>query len=130
ADREHRLLAIIDKKRFIVVLDGLERLLVAYARWDAARLADDELDERTANVVAGALGLPEEAAESFTGQHRLRRTADPRDGNFLRRLVNVSASRILITTRLYPADLQAISRQPIAGSFAYFLLGLKDEDAV
>ena len=88
------------------MLDGLERILIAYARMDAARLADDDLDQRTANIVAGALGLPESAAQSFTGQHRLRKTADLRAGAFLRKLANVRSARILVSTRLYPADLQ------------------------
>jgi hypothetical protein len=129
-EREDLLLSILNERPFLLVLDGLERVLVAYARWDAARLMDDDLDNQTANRVAGALGLPPGAAESFTGKHLLRKAADPRAGNFLRRLANCNASRTLITTRLYPADLQAVSGQPIAGSSAYFLLGLKDEDAL
>src|SRR5947209_10227464 len=63
-EREDQLLALLDREPFLVVLDGLERLLIAYARLDAARLLDDELDHLTANVVAGALGLPESAAAS------------------------------------------------------------------
>src|SRR5205814_3574056 len=115
---------------FLLVLDGLERILIAYARMDANRLADDDLDQRTANVVAGMMGLPESAAQSFTGQHRLRKTADLRAGNFLRKLARVRASRVLVSTRLYPADLQIATGAPWPGSFAYFIEGLSDDDAL
>ncbi|PNE11980.1 MAG: hypothetical protein CR217_05670 [Beijerinckiaceae bacterium] len=67
---------------------------------DASTLADDEVNERTANVVAGAVGLPSSAAQSFVSPHRLRQTTDPRAGAFLKKLANVAESRILITTRL------------------------------
>jgi hypothetical protein len=73
--REDMLLGVLDREPYLVVLDGLERILIAYARMDAARLADEDLDEEAGNYVAGALGLPESAAQSFVGQHRLRKTA-------------------------------------------------------
>lgn len=126
-EREELLLAALDREPFLLVLDGLERILIAYARMDANRLADDDLDQQMANVVAGA--LPESAAQSFTGQHRLRKTADPRAGNFLRKLARVRASRLLVSTRLYPADLQSVTGVPLPGSFAYFIEGLSDDDA-
>src|SRR2546423_7637065 len=53
-EREEFLLAALDREPFLLVLDGLERILIAYARMDANRLADDDLDQQTANVVAGA----------------------------------------------------------------------------
>jgi hypothetical protein len=129
-ERENTLLRELNDKPYLLVLDGLERILVAYARMDAAYLADDELDEQTANRVAGALGLPDSAGQSFVGQHLLRKTADPRAGNFLRKLASVKASRILVSTRLYPADLQTVTGGTLPGSFAYFLLGLDDDSAL
>ncbi|MEK6299657.1 MAG: DUF4062 domain-containing protein [Acidobacteriota bacterium] len=129
-EREELLLAALDREPFLFVLDGLERILIAYARMDANRLADDDLDQETANVVAGEMGLPESAAQSFTGQHRLRKTADPRAGNFLRRLARVRASRVLVSTRLYPADLQTVTGAPLPFSFAAFIQGLGDDDAL
>ena len=128
--REEQLLNLLDREPFLLVLDGMERLLIAYARMDAARLLDDELDQRTANVVAGALGLPESAAASFTGQYRLRLAADLRTGTFLRKLATVRTSRILVSTRLYPADLQTAVGSARAGSKALFLEGLSDDDAL
>jgi hypothetical protein len=128
---EENLLSVLDREPFLIVLDGFERLLIAYARMDAARLMDDDFDEQTANRVAGALGLPESAAQSFTGQHQLRKTADPRAGAFLRKLANRRAARILITTRLYPRDLQdKLTDAAITGSYPHFLLKLSDDDAI
>jgi tetratricopeptide (TPR) repeat protein len=129
-EREEQLLSLLDRKPFLLVLDGLERLLIAYARMDAARLSDDDLDQRTANFVAGAYGLPESAAQSFIGQHRMRKTADLRTGAFLRKLAATRSSRILVSTRLYPADLQTDTGSERFGCRAIFLHGLSDDDAL
>src|SRR5205085_1079785 len=129
-ERETQLLAALDREPFLVVLDGLERILIAYARMDAAHLSDDDYDRQTANYVANAIGLPASAAQSFTGEHRLRKTADPRAGSFLRKLANVRASRILVSTRLYPADLQIVTGESLGSCVAIFLRGLADDDAL
>jgi hypothetical protein len=129
-EREHALLAILNRAPYLVVLDGLERLLLAYSRPDAARLADDYLDEQAANWVAGARGLPASAAASFTGQTRLRLTTDPRVGAFIKRLATVQATRVLVTSRLYPRELQTVTMKPVSGVFPYFLPGLAPNDAV
>jgi len=130
ADREDQLLRILDEQPFLLVLDGLERILIAYARMDAAQMLDEDLDERTANFVAGAIGLPTSAADSFIGKQPLRLTADHRAGQFLRRLARVRSSRLLITTRLYPIDLQVETGDPLPGCAAKFLNGLTDSDAL
>ena len=129
-DREAELLRYLDEQPFLFVLDGLERILLAYHRMDASYLADDEVDEQTANRVAGAVGLPPTAAQSFIGQHRLRQTIDPRAGAFLKRLAQVKASRVLISTRLYPSEIQTRTGHPAPGCSAYFLTGLSDDDAL
>lgn len=129
-DRETQLLHALDREPFLLVLDGLERILIAYARMDAAHLNDDDYDKRTANFVANAYGLPASAAQSFTGEHRLRKTADPRAGSFLRKLAKVRASRILISTRLYPDDLQTTTSDSRPGCYAMFLQGLSENDAL
>ncbi len=113
--REARLLAALDHEPYLIVLDGLERILHAYARMDAAR-QDDDLDQRTANALAS--------------RHQLRKATDPRAGAFLRRLAQVRASRVLISSRLYPADLQTATGQPLPGCRAHFLTGLADDDAL
>jgi hypothetical protein len=105
-EREAQLLRHLNEEPHLFVLDGLERILIAYHHMDAGYLADDEYDEQTANRVDGAIGLPASAARSFLGQHRLRQTSDPRAGVSLQKLAGVVKSRILITSRLYPTALQ------------------------
>lgn len=129
-EREAQLLRHLDEKPNLFVLDGLERVLVAYNRMDASSLADDEYDEKCANYVTGAIGLPTTAAQSFVGQHRLRQTTDPRAGIFLQKLARINRSRVLISTRLYPWALQLPNGAPRPGCFAYFLSGLSDDDAL
>ena len=129
-DREAQLLAALDERPFLLVLDGLERILIAYNRMDASSLADDDYDQQTANRVAGAIGLPASAGQSFVGQHRLRQTTDPRAGAFLQKLAAVKKSRILISSRLYPSELQLPTGYPRPGCVAYFLRGLSDDDAL
>jgi tetratricopeptide (TPR) repeat protein len=129
-DREALLLKKLNDKPYLFVLDGLERILIAYNRMDASSLADDDYDKACANYVTGAAGLPPTAAQSFVGQHQLRQATDPRAGAFLQKLAQVTKSRILITTRLYPTELQASTGYPRPGCFAYFLTGLSDDDAI
>jgi tetratricopeptide (TPR) repeat protein len=129
-DREAQLLAALDERPFLLVLDGLERILIAYNRMDASSLADDDYDQQTANRVAGAIGLPASAGQSFVGQHRLRQTTDPRAGAFLQKLAAVKTSRILISSRLYPSELQLPTGAPRPGCVARFLGGLSDDDAL
>lgn len=128
SEREDRLLHILDREPFLLALDGLERILSAYGRLDAVYLRDeDAFDEDSA---AGALHFQKSARQTFVGKHRLRMTADPRAGRFLRELARVGASRILISTRLYPADLQAPGGGPSPRCEAMLLQGLSDQDAL
>ncbi|HKG21478.1 MAG TPA: DUF4062 domain-containing protein [Blastocatellia bacterium] len=107
-EREERLLAALDREPFLIALDGLERILIAYARMDAARIQDSQVDN----------------------QKSLRKTADPREGRFLKRLAQIKNSRILVSTRLYPAELETEGGDQIPGCFKHDLTGLTDEDAV
>jgi tetratricopeptide (TPR) repeat protein len=107
-EREAQLLAALDREPFLLVLDGLERTLLAYARMDAAQLNDGQVGN----------------------QKNLRKTADPRVGSFLKKLAQVRNSRILVSSRLYPAALETDSGDPIPGCFRYDIQGLTDEDAV
>jgi tetratricopeptide (TPR) repeat protein len=109
AEREEHLLAVFDRAPFLVALDGLERILVAYARMDASHLSDSDVGDH----------------------YHLRQAAAPRAGAFLRKLARVRQSRILISTRLYPADLQ--DRElggSVPGSYELKLQGLSYEDAL
>jgi tetratricopeptide (TPR) repeat protein len=129
-DREDRLWQVLDQRPFLLVLDGLERILLAYARMDAAHLPDDDLGEQTANDIARFYGMPVNIKETYLEKHRLRQCTDPRAGYFLRRLAQVRASRVLISTRLYPTELQTNTAQPRPGCYPLFLTGLGDDDAL
>ncbi|MDQ3012092.1 MAG: DUF4062 domain-containing protein, partial [Acidobacteriota bacterium] len=144
-EREDRLFHLLDQQPFLLVLDGLERILLAYARMDAAHLdalgtrasspAGVESDEIEAtSLTSGISGLPAETASGDARvpreDHRLRQCADPRAGRFLQRLARVRASRVLISTRLYPAELQTMTAQPLPGCYPLFLNGLTDDDAL
>jgi tetratricopeptide (TPR) repeat protein len=107
-ERETQLLAALVHQPFLFVLDGLERILIAYARMDAARLDDSEVGK----------------------EKNLRKTADPRVGSFLKRLAQLKQSRILVSSRLYAAELETAGTDPIPGSFRVKIEGLTDEDAV
>lgn len=108
AEREARLLAELDRQPFLIVLDGLERTLVAYSRTDASLIEDS----------------------TVSNQRNLRRTSDPRAGHFLKKLTQVKKTRILVSSRLYPADLEKEDGEPLPGSFRHDLTGLNDDDAV
>jgi tetratricopeptide (TPR) repeat protein len=125
-EREAQFLQHLNENPYLFVLDGLERIQIAYNRMDASRLADDEIDQQTANWA----GLPATAAQSFVGQHRLRQTTDARAGALLRKLALLSHSRILVTSRLYPNELQLPTGYPRPGCYAYFLRGLSDDDSL
>lgn len=118
AQREEKLLSVLDKQPFLLVLDGLERLLMAYVQPNATRAMDNLLDTQT-------LTLPGASIEK-----RLRKTADPRAAAFLTKLATVRASRILISTRLHPSDLETPTGDVRPGVVALHLPGLADEDAL
>ncbi|HKS27573.1 MAG TPA: DUF4062 domain-containing protein [Pyrinomonadaceae bacterium] len=107
-EREMQLLAMLDRKAYLIVLDGLERILIAYARMDAVRLDDSQVGD----------------------QKNLRKTADPRAGRFLKKLSQLRNSRILISTRLYPAELETEGADSIPASYRIDITGLTDADAI
>lgn len=128
-DREYQLLSLLDREPFLLVLDGLERILTAYARLDFAHIPDEELDRSTGHSVT----RPEFASDdggALLGRHRLRQTIDPRAGDFLRKLAQVQASRTLMTTRLFPSKLQTDTGHVLPGSQVWFLTGMQPSDAL
>ncbi len=92
--------------RYLLVLDGLERVLVAYHRWDAAQMQDDEVEE---------------------GQD-VRACTNPRDEDVLRQLAAVAPSRVLISSRLMPTAL-GDAGEYLNGVRREELRGLSREDA-
>jgi len=107
-ERESQLLAALDREPFLLVLDGLERILIAYARMDAALLEDSQVGS----------------------SRSLRKTSDPRVGRFLKKLAQVKKSCILISSRLPLADLETDGGDPIPGTSRCNIDGLTDNDAV
>jgi hypothetical protein len=130
-EREARLLRHLNEEPYLFVLDGLERILIAYHRMDASYLADNVYEEQIGNWVVGATGLLASAAQSVVAQHRLRQTTDQRVGAFLQKLARVQKkSRILITSRLYPRALEVDTGDADFGCYVYSLEGLSDPDAL
>lgn len=131
-EQEDELLAVLDERPFLLGLDGIERLLLAYARLDAARLLDDDLDRYAAHMIEGPPTTPwAQLQRTSTGGERLRSTQDPRAGKFLAQLSKVKAARCLVSTRLYPVDLQdRLTRHTLPGTAAYFLHGLRGIDSL
>ena len=101
------LLTLLQERRFLLVLDGFERELRAYASLNAAYQGDT---------------LPE---DSKGGDHRA--CTDLHAGNFLRQVVaGPLQSRVLLTSRLFP---QKLDNEP-AGCRRKSLTELDPEDAL
>jgi tetratricopeptide (TPR) repeat protein len=107
------LVAELDRHPWLLVLDGLERVLVAYQRADAAQLADEKVDESTD---------PIEKRDPCTAIR-------PEDDELLRRLAAVVSSKILVTSRLTPHALMNRSGMAVPGVRREFLRGLRPGDA-
>jgi len=104
SDLEADLLKHLYARPWLVVLDGLERVLAAYHRFDP-------IEEET-------------AFNSDPGS-----TIRPEDGDFLRALAVVAPSKVLISSRLAPRALLNTSGLPIPSVLRLVLPGLRPEDA-
>ncbi len=117
-EREVALLRALDRAPFLIVLDGIERAMVAYADPDALTLAES----RAEDARPGAGGRIE-------GPARARSLADPNANAFLRRLALSESSRCLISSRLLPAAFERRAGTPIDGVTTFNLTGLSRPDA-
>lgn len=97
---------------WLLVLDGLERVLVSYHRFDAAQVPDDEAG--TVDIIADRDPCA---------------AINPEDEDLLRALSGASPSKLLLTTRLVPRVLLNRSGQPIPGVVHDRLPGLRAADA-
>ncbi len=113
ADLAKQLIAHLRAKPWLLVLDGLERVLVAYHRIDAAELPDDKLDSPT-DIVA---------------DRNPRDTIRDEDGDLLRSLAAAAPSKLLISSRLTPRVFVNPSDQLIPGARRIMLPGLRPSDA-
>ena len=107
------LLHHLQHRPWLLVLDGLERVLVAYHRFDAAQVTDDEASEPTDQIA-----------------HRDPCAAiRPEDDDLLRTLAAATPSKLLITSRLVPRVLLNTANQSIPGVLRVSLPGLRPVDA-
>jgi Domain of unknown function (DUF4062) len=114
-DRLDRLCHALGRKRYLLVLDGFERELQAYARLDASYLDDQ--------------GAGQNAFKRGAQPWRPRKAIDSRVGDFLRVLASLGTSKVLISSRLFPADLESATGLPLPGVISEELNGLTDEEA-
>jgi hypothetical protein len=108
-----RLLHHLQARPWLVVLDGLERVLVAYHRFDAAE-------------------VPDEAANQPTDQIAKRdpcAAIRPEDDDLLRALAAAAPSKLIVTSRLVPRVLLNPASQAIPGVLRVPLPGLRPTDA-
>lgn len=108
--RCRELIGELRQRPHLLVLDGFERVLTAYHRWDKAQQRDDKIETA------------------------LRECVEPRDADFLRDLLTAGPSKILVSTRLFPSGLEndgdarprrGVAHLPLAGlsrpdTLAYF----------
>ncbi|HEX6745694.1 MAG TPA: DUF4062 domain-containing protein [Longimicrobium sp.] len=102
------LLNALKEEPFLLVLDGFERVLVAYHRLDASQLRDDQVRSDV--------------------DHRA--CTKPSDADLLRQLVAASPSKVLVTSRLMPSTLTNKAGQPLPGVMHHRLVGMHPDDAL
>ena len=108
------LLRELNERPFLMVLDGLERVLVAYNRAGKDHMTDEE-----AAVANDAMGLDRAPRGCFR----------PEDDDVLAILVQAERGKLLASSRLVPSALINAANQPIPGVRHVALEGLEPEDA-
>jgi tetratricopeptide (TPR) repeat protein len=106
ASQEEQLLGLLRSQPLVLVLDGVERLLLAYHRQDASRIDDSLVDAQP------------------------RDSIDSQDGALLRALSRAGSSKVILISRLIPQDLQIRTGQLLQGICRLPLRGLNGNDAV
>jgi hypothetical protein len=107
------LLHHLQLRPWLFILDGLERVLVAYHRIDAAEVPDEDANNPTDKIV------------SRDPCAAIR----PEDDELLRTLASAAPSKLLVTSRLVPRVLLNAANQPIPGVQRIALPGLRPPDA-
>jgi hypothetical protein len=108
-----KLLLHLQARPWLLILDGIERILVAYNRYDAAQLTDEQASHPTDQI----------SNRNPTSAIR------PEDDDLLRALATVAPSKIVITSRLVPQAFLNRAGQPIPGVLLLPLPGLRPADA-
>jgi len=104
ADLADEALAALRQRPYLIVLDGFERLLAAYHRFDPSKLRDDEVEPDKRSLI------------------------EPQAEEIVRRLATAGPSKILVSTRLMPTALQGRFGQRLSGVRHVRLPGLTDAD--
>ena len=113
AELADELIAQLHARPWLLILDGLERVLVAYHRIDAAEVPDEEVDAPTDKIL----------------NRNPCNTIRDEDGDLIRALAACSPSKILISSRLTPRVLLNSAGQPVLGAKRITLPGLRPPDA-
>lgn len=108
-----RLIRHLRERPWLLILDGLERVLVAYHRIDAAELRDEEANQPTDQI----------ARRDPCASIR------PEDDDLLHSLAAAAPSKLLVTSRLIPRVLLNSANQAIPGVLRESLPGLRPADA-
>lgn len=112
SDLTVHLLPQLRRRPWLLVLDGIERLLVDYNRFDAQYRTDES---------AGT-------EDPLSRRQPLTMVRDE-DSELFRALLSVESSKILITSRLLPRCMVNAAHQPLPGLLHHRLPGLRSEDA-
>ena len=104
AEMQDHLLQLLQQRRFLLVWDGAERLLREYGGQDAAVREERDVEELSPDA---------------------RDTIEIAVARFLQEVAGQASSRLLLTSRLYPRDLERL-----AGAGKEELTGIGEEDAV
>ncbi|WP_421796834.1 DUF4062 domain-containing protein [Haliscomenobacter sp.] len=107
------LLQHLRSRPWLFILDGLERVLVAYHRIDAAEIPDEEVNTPSDKII----------------QRDPRSAIRPEDDELIHALASAQPSKILISSRLIPKVLMNHASQPIVGVQRISLTGLRPADA-
>ena len=113
ADLKDELLAQLHARPWLIILDGLERILVAYHRIDAAEVPDEEANAPTDKIVN------RNPCDAIRDE----------DNDLLRTLAAAAPSKLLVSSRLTPRVLLNPSGQTIPGAKRITLPGLRPPDA-
>ncbi|MBM3783139.1 MAG: hypothetical protein FJW30_02205 [Acidobacteria bacterium] len=113
AELFQKLVEKLHAEPWLLVLDGLERVLVAYHRIDAAEVPDEDVNQPTDKIL----------------ERNPCNTIREEDGALLRLLAGAKPSKVLISSRLIPRVLLNQAGQPIAGARRITLPGLRPADA-
>ncbi len=97
-------LTALRQQPHLIVLDGFERLLAAYHRFDPSKLRDDEVEPNKRSLI------------------------EPQAEEIVRRLCSAGPSKILVSTRLMPTALQGRFGKRLPGVRHLWLPGLTDAD--